>query len=149
MKYVLLIALVAICLPSCYVSKITSVPINDEMNVWIGKSSHQLLISMGVPNNSFDDGDSGKIFRYEYTTYQTVSVPAMYYSGVLVPGESSTYSNTSFKEFFVGKTGIIYNWRTNIATVHTERNYDKDRSKAAIIFSSMGIALFILITSGS
>lgn len=102
-----------IALVSCYTTRY--VPINDEMNTWVGHTEHDLILSKGAPSISSDDGDGGKVLSYRQTNYTTVATPASYTNnGFINPSIARTNENTTYMDFYVNSSGVIYNWRTNI-----------------------------------
>jgi hypothetical protein len=48
---------------SCYPTQQTTV--QDEMNYWVGKPRHDLLLVWGVPSRTHPDGWGGEILLYE------------------------------------------------------------------------------------
>lgn len=95
-----------IVLVSCYTTKY--VPITDEMNKWIGKSEHDLLLDKGTPTKITEDGKGGKIFNYSVTDSRVNTYPVYGYGTT-----SEIYSNTVYMEFYVNPVDTIYYWRTN------------------------------------
>ena len=108
----LLAAVLISCLPSCYNTRI--VPISDVMNKWIGHSEQDLILKFGPPTSVSTDGDGGKVLSYEKTATVTMA-RAVPVAGPLpmVVGSSQTVSNKAYMQFFIGRGGRIYNWRTN------------------------------------
>lgn len=126
-------------LSSCYT--ISHIPITDEMNNCIGKTEQQIILEKGSPARITEDGAGGKVLRYEYTTYQSISYPAYYNSGSLMPATTATQANTQYMEFFINTSNTVYNWRTNY--YKTIKKEDKGANKA--IRTTSGIAMVIIV----
>jgi hypothetical protein len=64
----------------------------EVMDSWVGHSKHELLMSMGSPNQTSSDGNGGEIITYIY--------------------QSSFYGNVKnvYKHFYCDYNGRIYHW---------------------------------------
>lgn len=147
MKNLVLLLATTILFVSCYTIKYT--PITDEMNIWIGKTEHEVILSKGSPNYISEDGAGGKVLNYENTTYNTVSMPAYYYnnSSQIIPGVSSTSLNTSYMRFYVDSVGKVYYWATNIKKV--EKVQDPKQTHTATVVAAITTCVIILVAVGS
>jgi len=68
-----------------------------KMDSWINQPKSELLSTNGAPTRVVSDGLGGEILVYE----------RMDVGGI----NGMTFSQTTFAEFYVNSSGIIYKWR--------------------------------------
>ncbi len=107
----LLLIFISILLISCYETRYE--PVNKTLDPYIGKSEHEVILRLGPPTKTTDDGAGGHIIDYESTfLYAENELNTVPYDKTLTT--TTTIPITHYLQFYIDKTGIIYKWRTNL-----------------------------------
>ena len=107
---------------SCTVYKYTTISKEEEYKKeYVGKSHNQIVTTLGAPDKQFSDGAEGIIIIYEKSVFES---NINTYKG---SGSATTIESKGYMQFFINKSGICYDVKTN----HTEtiEEIDEEASK--------------------
>ena len=107
---------------SCTVYKYTTISKEEEYKKeYVGKSHNQIVTTLGAPDKQFSDGAEGIIIIYEKSVFES---NINTYKG---SGSATTIESKGYIQFFINKSGICYDVKTN----HTEtiEEIDEEASK--------------------
>ena len=110
MTKMLLPIAILICIIACTSTKQT-------MDSWIGKTKRDLIMQLGPPSRTTDDGSSGEILVYAKQVY----IAPMHLSGISTPGaDGGVYTSQGtqtpssnywqYKMYFINTDGKVYHW---------------------------------------
>ncbi len=108
---------------SCTVYKYTTISKEEEYkDIYVGKSHNQIVTTLGAPDKQFSDGAEGIIIIYENSVFNS---NINTYKG---SGSATTIESKGYIQFFINKSGICYDVKTN----HTEtiEEIDEEASKS-------------------
>ena len=128
---------------SCTVYKYTTISKEEEYKKeYVGKSHNEIVTTLGAPDKQFSDGAEGIIIIYENSVFNS---NINTYKG---SGSATTIESKGYMQFFINKSGICYDVKTN----HTEtieeidEEAGKNRTVAGIVFgvfAILGLVLFL------
>lgn len=96
---------------SCTVYNYTTISKEEEYKKeYVGKSHNQIVTTLGAPDKQFSDGAEGIIIIYEKSVFES---NINTYEG---SGSATTIESKGYMQFFINKSGICYDVKTN----HTE-----------------------------
>ncbi|MBO7277893.1 MAG: hypothetical protein J6U84_08040 [Bacteroidales bacterium] len=96
---------------SCTVYKYTTISKEEEYKKeYVGKSHNEIVTTLGAPDKQFSDGAEGIIIIYENSVFNS---NINTYKG---SGSATTIESKGYMQFFINKSGICYDVKTN----HTE-----------------------------
>lgn len=107
---------------SCTAYKYTTISKEKEYkDIYVGKSHNQIVTTLGAPDKQFSDGAEGTIIIYENSVFNS---NINTYKG---SGSATTIESKGYIQFFINKSGICYDVKTN----HTEtiKEIDEEASK--------------------
>ena len=107
---------------SCTVYKYTTISKEEEYKKeYVGKSHNEIVTTLGAPDKQFSDGAEGIIIIYENSVFES---NINTYKG---SGSATTIESKGYIQFFINKSGICYDVKTN----HTEtiEEIDEEASK--------------------
>ena len=107
---------------SCTVYKYTTISKEEEYKKeYVGKSHNEIVTTLGAPDKQFSDGAEGIIIIYENSVFNS---NINTYKG---SGSATTIESKGYMQFFINKSGICYDVKTN----HTEtiEEIDEEASK--------------------
>lgn len=121
---------------SCTVYNYTTISKEKEyQEAYIGKSHNQIVTTLGAPDKQFSDGAEGTIIIYENSVFNS---NINTYEG---SGSVTTIESKGYIQFFINKSGICYDVKTN----HTEtiEEIDKEATKVkratGLVFFSFAV----------
>jgi hypothetical protein len=128
---------------SCTAYKYTTISKEEEYKKeYVGKSHNQIVTTLGAPDKQFSDGAEGVIIIYENSVFKS---DIDTYKG---SGSATTIESKGYIQFFINKSGICYDVKTN----HTEtiEEIDEEASKNKTVngvifgaFAILGLVLFL------
>lgn len=116
---------------SCTVYKYTTISKEEEYKKeYVGKSHNQIVTTLGAPDKQFSDGAEGVIIIYENSVFNS---NINTYKG---SGSATTIESKGYIQFFINKSGICYDVKTN----HTEtiEEIDEEASKNKTVAGVVG-----------
>ena len=122
---------------SCTVYKYTTISKEEEYKKeYVGKSHNEIVTTLGAPDKQFSDGAEGIIIIYENSVFES---NINTYKG---SGSATTIESKGYIQFFINKSGICYDVKTN----HTEtiEEIDEEASKN-YTFNSLCGSIFAVI----
>mgnify|MGYP003511218369 FL=1 len=122
---------------SCTVYKYTTISKEEEYKKeYVGKSHNEIVTTLGAPDKQFSDGAEGIIIIYENSVFNS---NINTYKG---SGSATTIESKGYMQFFINKSGICYDVKTN----HTEtiEEIDEEASKN-YTFNSLCGSIFAVI----
>ena len=131
---------------SCTAYKYTTISKEEEYKKeYVGKSHNQIVTTLGAPDKQFSDGAEGVIIIYENSVFNS---NINTYKG---SGSATTIESKGYIQFFINKSGICYDVKTN----HTEtieeidEEASKNKTMAGVVGSIYcgGIVLLVLVLS--
>lgn len=135
------IFLLLLIFSSCYTTRI--VPISENMNRYMGKTEHEIIIIFGAPNNITTDGAGGKILVYTQSQSQSNTLYGTIYANQNL-AITNTYDNSQYVQFYISEKGIVYNWRTNYPD-QVIREPKKIKRSSIKVFGVMILVIGIMI----
>ena len=128
---------------SCTAYKYTTISKEEEYKKeYVGKSHNQIVTTLGAPDKQFSDGAEGVIIIYENSVFK--SDIGTYKDS----GRATTIESKGYIQFFINKSGICYDVKTN----HTEtiEEIDEEASEyktvSGVVFGCvaiLGLVLFL------
>ena len=123
---------------SCTVYKYTTISKEEEYKKeYVGKSHNEIVTTLGAPDKQFSDGAEGIIIIYENSVFNS---NINTYKG---SGSATTIESKGYMQFFINKSGICYDVKTN----HTEtiEEIDEEASKNYTYNSLCGSIFAVII----
>ena len=123
---------------SCTVYKYTTISKEEEYKKeYVGKSHNEIVTTLGAPDKQFSDGAEGIIIIYENSVFES---NINTYKG---SGSATTIESKGYMQFFINKSGICYDVKTN----HTEtiEEIDEEASKNYTSNSLFGSIFAVII----
>lgn len=126
---------------SCTVYKYTTISKEEEYKKeYVGKSHNQIVTTLGAPDKQFSDGAEGIIIIYEKSVFES---DINTFKG---SGSATTIESKGYIQFFINKSGICYDVKTN----HTEtiEEIDEEASKNKTLVGVVGgiyLSCFVLL----
>ena len=123
---------------SCTVYKYTTISKEEEYKKeYVGKSHNEIVTTLGAPDKQFSDGAEGIIIIYENSVFES---NINTYKG---SGSATTIESKGYMQFFINKSGICYDVKTN----HTEtiEEIDEEASKNYTYNSLCGSIFAVII----
>ena len=112
MKKILILLSVVVLAASCSISRMVSYEAQD---VWIGRSTLEIMQAMGDPDSIDSDGKDGSILRYEMKPdYEDPSYD------ILDP--DAKVRESGYARFYVDREGTCYWVETDRKLVNPDRN---------------------------
>lgn len=116
---------------SCTAYKYTTISKEEEYKKeYVGKSHNEIVTTLGAPDKQFSDGAEGIIIIYEKSVFES---NINTYKG---SGSATTIESKGYMQFFINKSGICYDVKTN----HTEtiEEIDEEASKNKTLVGVVG-----------
>lgn len=111
---------------SCTTYKYTTISKEKEyQEVYVGKTHNQIVTTLGAPDKQFSDGAEGVIIIYENSVFNS---NINTYKG---SGSATTIESKGYIQFFINKSGICYDVKTNIT--ETIEEIDEEATKSNTI----------------
>lgn len=126
---------------SCTAYKYTTISKEEEYKKeYVGKSHNKIVTTLGAPDKQFSDGAEGVIIIYENSVF-TSDIGT--YKG---SGRATTIESKGYIQFFINKSGICYDVKTN----HTEtiEEIDEEASKNKTVAGVVGGIYFGIVILG-
>ena len=122
---------------SCTVYKYTTISKEEEYKKeYVGKSHNEIVTTLGAPDKQFSDGAEGIIIIYENSVFNS---NINTYKG---SGSATTIESKGYIQFFINKSGICYDVKTN----HTETIEEIDEEASEnYTFNSLCGSIFAVI----
>lgn len=118
---------------SCTTYKYTTISKEKEYKeAYVGKTHNQIVTTLGAPDKQFSDGAEGCIIIYENSVFNS---NINTYKG---SGSATTIESKDYIQFFINKSGICYEVKTNIK--ETIQEIDEVESKN----NTLGVIAFTL-----
>lgn len=94
---------------SCTVYNYTTISKEKEyQEMYVGKTHNQIVTTLGAPDKQFSDGAEGVIIIYENSVFNS---NINTYKG---SGSATTKETKDYIQFFINKSGVCYDVKTNI-----------------------------------
>lgn len=111
---------------SCTVYNYTTISKEKEyQEMYVGKTHNQIVTTLGAPDKQFSDGAEGVIIIYENSVFNS---NINTYKG---SGSATTKEYKDHIQFFINKSGICYDVKTNIT--ETIEEIDEEATKSNTI----------------
>jgi hypothetical protein len=103
----------------------------EYQEMYIGKTHNQIVTTLGAPDKQFSDGAEGVIIIYENSVFNS---DINTYKG---SGSATTKEYKDHIQFFINKSGICYDVKTNITETIEEIDEEatKNNTRGGVAFT--------------
>jgi hypothetical protein len=131
---------------SCTAYKYTTISKEEEYKKeYVGKSHNEIVTTLGAPDKQFSDGAEGIIIIYEKSVFES---NINTYKG---SGSATTIESKGYMQFFINKSGICYDVKTNhketIEEIDEEAVKKNSNIVAGFSFAAFVATIVILIAT--
>jgi hypothetical protein len=113
---VALLALTAL-VASCATYK--DVPASTVLDKTIGKSEHDIILTLGPPQSITEDGAGGKVLNYQNSfSFTNTELNPVRYDPTITT--ATTQNITYYLQFYINKDGKVYHYRTNYPPIRVK-----------------------------
>lgn len=127
---------------SCTTYKYTTISKEKEyQEAYVGKTHNQIVTTLGAPDKQFSDGAEGIIIIYENSVFNS---DINTYKG---SGSATTKEYKDHIQFFINKSGICYDVKTNITETIEEIDEEATKSKTigGVVFTLFGATIATIV----
>ncbi len=123
---------------SCTAYKYTTISKEEEYKKeYVGKSHNQIVTTLGAPDKQFSDGAEGIIIIYEKSVFES---DINTFKG---SGSATTIESKGYIQFFINKSGICYDVKTNHTETIEEIDEEASKHKTSNAIFLSAISVFI------
>ena len=126
---------------SCTVYKYTTISKEEEYKKeYVGKSHNEIVTTLGAPDKQFSDGAEGIIIIYENSVFNS---NINTYKG---SGSATTIESKGYMQFFINKSGICYDVKTNHTETIEEIDEEASKNKTLVgVFGGIYLGAIVLL----